>query len=145
MGEPPAPVRLPTALRQAIVAHAVAEAPMECCGLLIGAADAIEAVVPARNVRRSATAYLVEPADHFAAIRQARRQGRTVAGAYHSHPRSPAVPSPDDVDEAHDAALLYVIVSLAPAGAGLEPARADVRGYRIEGGRVVEVPLVEQG
>jgi proteasome lid subunit RPN8/RPN11 len=65
-----------------------------------------------------------------------RKEGRTIVGAYHSHPRSPAVPSPVDLREAHDAELLYVIVSLA------DPRAPDVRGYRLTFEQFVEVELV---
>jgi [CysO sulfur-carrier protein]-S-L-cysteine hydrolase len=99
----------------AIVAHARAEAPLECCGLLIGSADEIDESVPAENVRRSATRFEIDPGAHFAAIRKARAAGRSVVGAYHSHPASPAMPSETDVREANDSYLLHVIVSLAAA------------------------------
>jgi len=87
----------------------------------------------------SPTTYLVDPADHFAAIRRARAQGRSVVGAYHSHPRSPAIPSPTDVREAHDPDFVYLIVSLA------DPRTPDVRGYRLSAEELVEVQLVVVG
>ena len=69
-----------------IVAHAVADLPNECCGLLIGTAEIIEDAARARNTKRSRTRFQVEPADHFAAIRRARAAGFEIIGAYHSHP-----------------------------------------------------------
>ena len=102
---------LPEEIRAAIVAHARDELPNECCGLLLARDGVIVEAVRARNTLASPSAYLLHPEDHFAAIRRARREGLAVAGAYHSHPRSPAVPSPRDIAEAHDPDLLYVIVS----------------------------------
>lgn len=122
--------------REAMIAHAREEAPLECCGLLLGTTGIVQDAVRTRNVRRSPTVYLVDPADHFAVIRRVRKEGRTIVGAYHSHPRSPAVPSPVDLREAHDAELLYVIVSLA------DPRAPDVRGYRLTFEQFVEVELV---
>ena len=122
--------------REAIIAHARAEAPLECCGLLLGVPGVVEETYGARNMRHSETAYLVDPANHFSAIRKARRSGRAVLGAYHSHPRSPAVPSATDLQEAWDTGFLYVIVSL-------EDARApDVRGYYVDGEAFVHAPLL---
>ena len=118
----------------AIVGHALAEAPLECCGLLIGDEASIEGTHPAENLRRSRTAYQVAPADHFSAIRAARAEGRRVIGAYHSHPASPARPSATDVAEANDPAFVHVIVSLA-AGA------PDVRAYLIADQAFAEVVL----
>src|SRR4051812_29357231 len=128
-------IAIRTGVLDAMVAHAREDAPLECCGLLLMADGTIDACMRARNARASETAYLVDPRDHFAAIRRARREGLTIAGAYHSHPRSPAIPSRTDVEEASDPALLYVIVSLADA-------RADVRAYRVLNGELVAVPFV---
>ena len=118
----------------AIIDHARADAPIECCGLLIGSPDLVDESFAVTNIRRSPVAFEVDPAGHFAAIRKARATQRSVVGAYHSHPRSAAVPSPTDVRDANDPDFLHLIVSLA----GPEPA---VRGYRIREGEVSEVML----
>jgi [CysO sulfur-carrier protein]-S-L-cysteine hydrolase len=131
-------VGLRAGVREAIVAHARAEAPIECCGLLLGTPALVEDAYRAANLRQSPTTYLVDPADHFAAIRRARAEGRRVVGAYHSHPRSAAIPSPTDRREAHPD-FVYVIVSLA------DPRTPDVRGYRLWAEELVEVPLVAAG
>jgi proteasome lid subunit RPN8/RPN11 len=126
-----------SAAREAMIAHARDEAPLECCGLLLGAPGVVEEAVRARNLRRSRTAYLVDPADHFALIRRGRKEGRTIVGAYHSHPRSPAVPSPADLREAQFPEFLYVIVSLA------DPCAPDVRGYRLTRDAFIPATLLE--
>ena len=128
-------MRIRGAVADALVEHARAEAPLECCGLLIGSAGRIDESCPAGNTRGSEVAFLVDPAAHFAAIRKARASGRAVVGAYHSHPRSPAVPSPTDIREANDPDPLQVIVSLA------EPDRPVVRADRIGDGGFVAVTL----
>lgn len=104
--------------------HAAAEAPQECCGLLIGTADRIVHAYPARNVHASATRYLIDPADHFDAIRHARKAGQDVIGAYHSHPASPPVPSETDLDEALPS-FLYLIVAPGSGDIGLFALNAD--------------------
>ena len=119
-----------------IIAHAQREAPHECCGLLVGGGDCIADAVPARNVCDSPTRYRIDPTDHFATIRRVRQEGRAIIGAYHSHPASPATPSPTDIAEAFDQQFLHVIVSLRDAR------RADVRAYRIGNGTFQEVPLI---
>jgi proteasome lid subunit RPN8/RPN11 len=127
-------MRIPRAVLDAIVAHARAEAPLECCGLLIGSGETIVESHAVENTRRSPVAFEVDPAGHFAAIRKARGMGLAVIGAYHSHPRSPAVPSETDVREANDAGFVHVIVSLATVP-------AEVRAYRIVGDTSQELPL----
>lgn len=107
-------LKLPDAVRKALIEHALREAPNECCGLLIGKGVTVSECHPARNKVASETRFQINPADHFVAIRKARAAGLEVVGAYHSHPNSAAVPSPSDVAEASDGAPVMVIVSLLP-------------------------------
>jgi len=106
-------VRIPRAVIDEIMAHARQEAPNECCGLLIGRRDAIHRSYRARNLQLSPTRYLVDPADHFAALREARGDKMQVIGAYHSHPATDPVMSPSDVAESVSGPrFVYFIVSL---------------------------------
>ncbi len=119
-----------------MLAHAREEAPRECCGLLVGRETSIVRSVRARNLDAKATRYLIDPEDHFAAIRSARTEGLEVVGAYHSHPSSAPVPSATDIAEADSGSdFLYVIVS---------PIGDDVRAYRIEAGVYTLVELSVQ-
>jgi proteasome lid subunit RPN8/RPN11 len=109
-----------------MLAHARAEAPRECCGLLVGKGEFVVRSVRARNLDTKATRYLIDPEDHFAAIRAAREERLEVIGAYHSHPSSPPVPSATDIAEANSGpGFIYVIVSVVDE---------DVRAYRIDAG-----------
>ncbi len=110
----------------AIVAHALDEAPRECCGLLMGTGRRIVRAVRARNARRGTTRYLVDVADHFDAVRTARSEGLSIVGAYHSHPVSPPVPSNRDVREAVDG-FLYLIAGPSSRG-GLRVLAFEARG-----------------
>jgi len=127
-------MRLRRAVIDALVRHARDQAPLECCGLLIGSPGVVEESYPVQNLRNSRVAFQVDPAGHFTAIRKARDRGLAVVGAYHSHPTSEAVPSETDLREANDPYLLHVIVSLR----GAEPV---LRGYRITTETAVEVEL----
>ena len=118
-----------------IVAHARAEAPAECCGMLVGRDASIDEAVRAKNIAARPTRFLIDPKDHIDARRAARRRGLDVLGFYHSHPHSPAWPSPTDVTEAAYPDSVYLIVSL-------EGAAADTRLFRIGSGGATELPLV---
>ena len=119
-----------------MLAHARQAAPRECCGLLVGKGESIVRSVRARNRDAKATRYLIDPDDHFAAIRGARADGLEVIGAYHSHPSSEAVPSPTDIAEASSGSdFVYVIVSMITN---------DVRAYRIAGGAFEPLALSPQ-
>ena len=119
-----------------IVAHARADAPLECCGLLIGLGCRIEGVYRARNSRSSPTRYQVEAEDHFAALRAARAAGLAVVGAYHSHPRSSAAPSATDLAEAFHPEFIWIVVGL--------PDREvpDIRAFRLDAGNFRPLSLV---
>jgi proteasome lid subunit RPN8/RPN11 len=101
---------------EAVLAHAREQAPDECCGLLIGTPALVERSFPARNARPGPSAYLIDPRDHFAAIKAAREAGAEIVGYYHSHPASPPEPSPRDLAEIVPGDHFYVIVSLAGSG-----------------------------
>ena len=114
-----------------MLAHARAESPRECCGLLIGKGESVVRSVRARNLEAKATRYLIDPEDHFAAIRSARAEGLDVIGAYHSHPSSAPIPSATDIAEANSGShFLHVIVSLI---------NEDVQAYRIANGQFVSI------
>jgi len=121
---------------EVIVAHARAEAPAECCGMLIGQDASIDEAMRARNIAASPTRFLIDPEDHIGARRAARRRGLEVLGFYHSHPHSPAWPSPADVTEAAYPDSVYLIVSL-------EGGAAETRLFRIAHGSAIELALAQ--
>src|SRR4051812_37317480 len=125
---------MPADVVAAMIAHANDELPNECCGLLVGRRGAVVRAVRARNLEAGPTRYLIDPKDHFAAMKAARAEGLHVIGAYHSHPAGAPVPSNSDVAEARSGSdFLYVIVS---------PATGETAGYYVKGGEVVRVDLV---
>ena len=126
-----------------IVAHARQDAPDECCGLLIGPAPPpgadgpalIDEAVRAANLERGPARYRVDPAQHVALQKRLRGTGRIIAGAYHSHPRTDAVPSRSDLDEAFYPDFVYVIVSLK------RPRGPVVRAWRIRDAAATEMTI----
>jgi proteasome lid subunit RPN8/RPN11 len=127
--------RVPGSVLDGMTAHARRAYPEECCGLLLGRDDCVAAYCEAANTSLAPTRrYTIDPGDHFAAIRHARSLDLEVVGAYHSHPRSPAVPSPADLAEAFPQ-FLFAIVSLA----GPVP---EVTGWLLVDGNFVQTRLV---
>ena len=113
----------------AIVAHAREDAPNECCGYLYGRDGRVQEVVRAENIRHSPYGFELG----FEALRATNElddEGYEVA-IYHSHPRSAARPSEQDINVAMYPHWTYLIVSLA----GDEP---ELRAWRIADGRVDE-------
>lgn len=121
------------AVLDAIVAHAREEAPLECCGLLIGRGERITASHRAANLEASPTRYQIDPAEHIRARRQARSAGDKVLGFYHSHPASTPEPSASDRAEASYPEAVWLIVGLSG-----EP---EVRAFTINDGEAAAVRL----
>ena len=136
------PIRLSARARAEMLAHAREDAPRECCGLLVGSGATIDECIRTANLDQDPNRYRIDPAAHIAANRRLRGSGRGVIGVYHSHPHSPAIPSPTDYREAYYSDFIWLIVSLAvppaeavaayrltPAGFALAPTeRIDARG-----------------
>jgi proteasome lid subunit RPN8/RPN11 len=114
-------LRIPRSIVDAVIAHARRDLPNEACGYLAGRVDdaggapvaEIAAHFPMSNVDASPEHFGFDPAEQFAAWRQASGLGLKLAACYHSHPVTPARPSAEDVRLAYDPGIRYVIVSLA--------------------------------
>jgi desampylase len=129
-------MRLRAEVCDAIVAHARETAPAECCGLFLGREEEIVEAVRAGNIAADpASRFLIDPIDHFAAIRTARVRSLDIVGFYHSHPRSAAEPSARDLAEFDYPDHLYAIVSLRT-----EP--GEIRLFRFASGNFQPVSFV---
>ena len=135
-------IRVARAAIDAIVAHAREAAPAECCGLLLGTASTVAEAARMTNIADDpGSRFVIDPKDHIDGRRRARTRGHEVVGFYHSHPLSPARPSPADLAEAAYPGHLYVIVSLVD-----EP--PDVRLFQLDEGagrNFLRLPFVTVG
>ncbi len=131
-----AAVRLPAALRDAMVAQARAEAPFEACGVVAGDARH-EAVAyrPLPNVAGRLDWFQPDPRALLQATIEIEDGGGVLWGIYHSHPRSPARPSESDIVLAAYPDSLYLICSLE------RPDQPELRAWRIQDAVAREVPL----
>ena len=128
-------MRIPQDLLDEIVAHARADAPTECCGL-IGAKDGVATSVHrTRNVKASPLAFEMHGPEVMRIIDEIEDGGGELAGMYHSHTRTEPYPSQTDRNFARNwPGLEWVIV-------GLRGEEATVRAYLIEPDAVREVAL----
>ena len=136
------PATIARAALDAIVAHAREAGPAECCGLLLGTASSIAEAARTKNIADDpGSRFVVDPKDHIDGRRSARKRGLEVVGFYHSHPRSPAVPSATDCAEAAYPGHVYLIVSLwrEPPEVGL------FRLDRASAGNFLRLPFVTVG
>ena len=102
----------------ALRAHGEETYPEECCGILLGKAEAegneVRAVMRAGNTRTDSAhnRYHISPMELIQAQRVGRESGLEIVGFYHSHPDHPARWSPTDFAEAHWMGCSYVITAV---------------------------------
>ncbi len=121
--------------RQEIYAHALQDAPNECCGYVRIRDGAVESVHRSENDQPSPMYGYMLDAKSLLGAYNAAEEGFEV-GIYHSHPRSPAEPSQTDINLADYPEYVYLIVSLSAD----DP---TVRAWRIAEGRVSEEEIEE--
>ena len=119
-----------------LIAQARRDAPNETCGLIGGRdARALE-IYPLKNIDASPrTCYFADPQELVRATLDIQVRGWQVLAIYHSHPASPAYPSPTDVARTFYPDAIYIVISL------LNPETTQVRGFQIHGSQISEVTL----
>lgn len=116
----------------AVRAHAVAEYPRECCGLVV-MVDGKETYRPCRNTAQGSE-HFVLAAEDFAAAADA---GEVIA-VVHSHPDYPPTPSEADRVACEASGLPWFIVTVAKGDDGNVQA-GEIRGFVPEG---YKAPLI---
>ncbi|MBV9467119.1 MAG: M67 family metallopeptidase [Solirubrobacterales bacterium] len=127
-------MRIARELYDEIVAHAQAEAPNECCGMIASRNGDAVRVYRATNAAASPLRYEIDGAEQYRIQMEIEDSGLDLGAIYHSHTRSEPYPSQTDINLAFYPESVYVIVGLARG----EP---DVRAYEIRDGRVAESAL----
>lgn len=136
-------MRIARELVDEMVAHAQADAPNECCGMIAAEGDRAVRLYRATNVRASPLAYEIDGPEIHRVVNEIEDAGRRLGAIYHSHTRSDPYPSQTDVnlafwppdDQEAWPGTIYVIVGVA----GDQP---QVRSFRILArDRIEEVEL----
>jgi [CysO sulfur-carrier protein]-S-L-cysteine hydrolase len=131
-------LRITEALLDEIVAHARAEAPNECCGMIATQDGVAVAVHRARNAAASPLRYEMDGMEQYKIQTAIEESGYELGAIYHSHTRSAPEPSQTDINLAFYPDALYVIVGLASD----EP---EVKAYTIRDGQVADAELTVEG
>ncbi len=127
-------MRIPREMLDDIISHALADAPDECCGMIAAADGRATRVYRATNAAASPLRYEIDGLEQFRIQTEIEDAGWDLGAIYHSHTRSPPLPSQTDINLAFYPDALYVIVGVA----GEAP---EVRAFRIVEARVEEVAL----
>jgi proteasome lid subunit RPN8/RPN11 len=129
-------VRISRALADEIVAHARADLPNECCGIIASRNGAAVKVYRAHNIHQSPLRFEIDSRDLIKIYSEIEESGDELGSMYHSHTKSPAYPSQTDVNFAQDwPGLIWLIVSLADRRA------PEIRAFQINGPDIEEVEL----
>ncbi|MGE5672341.1 MAG: Mov34/MPN/PAD-1 family protein [Mycobacterium leprae] len=126
---------IPEALYRRVINHCREEKPLEACGLLAGERGHVLSAYATDNGQRSPVVYSVDHQQLVQALHEIESHQQQLVAIYHSHVRTPAVPSGTDVGQATWPEAFYVIVSLAHR-------RPQMRAWRIVDGQVTEHPVV---
>lgn len=120
-----------------LVAHALAERPRECCGVVAALNGRALVAYPARNVAPDVDRFSMHAQDLYDLYRLCEENGWEVC-FYHSHPRGPASPSEVDRALALWPDALQIIVSL-------EGARPEIRAFHLRPEGVAEEEVQMEG
>jgi proteasome lid subunit RPN8/RPN11 len=129
-------VRVAQSLVDEIVAHALEDAPNECCGMIASSNGEAVRVHRARNAAASPLRYELDGMEQYRIQSAIEDDGLELGAIYHSHTRSAPYPSQTDINLAFYPDALYVIVGVQ------DPDAPEVKAYRIVDRRVSEAPLV---
>ena len=128
-------IRIPKTIYNQMLAHAAADAPNECCGILSGRNDIVELIYPMTNTDHSPVRYMMEPKEQFKAFKDMRTRELDLLAIYHSHPHTEAYPSTTDVHLAYYPDSVYIILSLQDAN------RPVAKGFRIVDEKITDEEL----
>ncbi|HZO36237.1 MAG TPA: M67 family metallopeptidase [Solirubrobacteraceae bacterium] len=128
-------MRIAPELLDQVVAHALRDAPDECCGLLGVRDGEAVSVHPTENMAASPYRFEIDGRVMLRLLDELEGRDAAPGLIYHSHTRSEPYPSQTDINFAKNwPGWQWLIVGTA----GPEPL---VRCYEIEGGEVREVTL----
>ena len=118
-----------------IADHALSAAPNEACGILAGTPERISRAIPLANAADTPDRHFrFDPAEQLAALKALDAAGLGWVGVYHSHPRTPPIPSPADIEAVADSGLLQLIVSL-------ESAKPKLKLWQVDRSSVTPIAL----
>jgi proteasome lid subunit RPN8/RPN11 len=119
-------VELPRPLVNQLLHCAQISPAAEVCGLIGAKAGAPHTCYPVRNTADAPDVrFQLDAREQLEAMRQMRERGEDLFAIFHSHPTSPAEPSPLDLAEAAYPEALYLIISLNTKGV------LEMRGFRL--------------
>jgi proteasome lid subunit RPN8/RPN11 len=137
-------IRLHRAALDAMLQHALEDAPVECCGVIVAPGKDsptvdIVTVRRAKNTHNSPFRFEIHPLEYGRIERALDEESLRVAGVYHSHTGTEARPSPTDIRMMDAIGMGPPFVHFVVGVADRE--RPHARAFTIEGGSYTEHPF----
>ncbi|WP_158737188.1 M67 family metallopeptidase [Alteribacillus sp. YIM 98480] len=117
-----------------MINHCKKELPIEACGLLSGYNRKCEALWKTKNIKQSKHSFEISQKETDKLFRLIEKNGQTLTGIYHSHPKAAPYPSKPDIFNAHYPEAAYIIISLGCS-------RPKVRSFRIINKKVLPMKI----
>jgi proteasome lid subunit RPN8/RPN11 len=131
-------MRISRDLYDELIAHALADAPNECCGMIASHDGEAIKVFRASNAAASPLRYEIDGAEQYQIQMEIDDEGLDLGAIYHSHTRTAPYPSQTDINLAFYPDALYVIVGVATD-------QPEVKAYEIRDGMVAAADLTVDG
>lgn len=128
-------VQIPQSFHDEMIAHALDDDSIECCGVLAGTDGSFKKLYRMTNVENSPYRFSWDSKELIKVWNEIEDNGWEHRAVYHSHTHSEAYPSGTDVRLAAWPEAYYVIVSL------MDNESPTVRAFRIVDGNISEEEL----
>ena len=128
-------VQIPKSFHDEMVAHALDDSSIECCGVLAGTDGGFKKLYRLTNVENSPYRFSWDSRELIKVWNEMEDNGWEHRVVYHSHTHSEAYPSGTDVRLAAWPEAYYIIVSL------MDKENPTVRAFRIVDGNISEEEL----
>ena len=110
----------------------------EACGLAGGILSTVEKIYPITNALHSSTRFRMDATEQVRALMEIEQNGWELLAIYHSHVKGPGRPSETDTKEFAYPGVAYLIFDLSDGG-------QELRGFRMDGGKWVEIAITITG
>ncbi len=129
-------IQIPRKITNQLLHQAQLSPDAEICGL-IGSLNGtpVNCYAVANTSEQPQLRFMLDPKQQIAAMAAMREHGEELFAIYHSHPTTPAEPSPTDLEMAAYPEALYLIISLNTKGV------LELRGFRIVERKAHEVAI----
>ena len=128
-------LRVPKRFHNEMIAHALVNDSIECCGVLAGTDETFQKLYRMTNVESSPYRFSWDPKELLPIWNEMEDNEWEHRAVYHSHTHSEAYPSSTDVRLASWPEAYYIIVSL------MDKENPGMRAFRIVDGTISEEEL----